>query len=73
MKKAIIFAAGVLVGSYIGIMLGKKGVGSNSGTEFWGDTYAALLKGTGKGIGNNSGSKFYSDTYIKEKFKVDNA
>jgi hypothetical protein len=52
--------------------MGRNGMGSNSGSEFWGDIYADAVKDSAKGMGCNSGSKFYSDLYIKEKFKDGN-
>ena len=72
MKKILIFTLGVLIGTFIGLLFYRNGLGSNSGSEFWGDRFADFLKGTGKGVGNNNGSKFYSDIYIKEKFKSEN-
>ena len=76
MKKSHLFALGILAGGLTGFLLGfflsaaKNGIGSNSGSEFYGSEYTnLLLSNSGKGLGNNSGSKFYSDTYIKEKFK----
>jgi len=69
MKNLLILLLGALIGFIAGAAWLRSGVGSNSGSEFWGDVFIDTLGGSGNGVGNNSGSKFYGDTYIKEKFK----
>lgn len=69
MKNSTAFILGFFASTLIWMMLYNKGMGNNSGSEFWGDSFAGLLKHTGQGMGNNCGSKFYSDLYIKEKYK----
>ena len=69
MSRICIFIFGIIIGTIIGLLIYRNGIGSNNGSEFWGDLYADMLEKSGRGIGNNSGSKFYSDVYIKEKFR----
>ena len=80
MKKAIIFAIGIIIGLATGTIFGvlmSRGFNTNSGSEFWGDCWAdaitAAAKDKRKGFNCNSGSKFYGDEYIKAKFELEKA
>ena len=72
MKKIFIFLLGLLSGTILVLLFCRNGVSSNNGSEFWGDVFVELIKGSGKGVASNNGSRFYSDLYIKEKFKSEN-